>query len=184
MPEADAEDIAKAGEEFLLALYGASAFQTLDDFRLNAFRKKNAKKSTNKVFQMASLPPTCAAARQHSFRTYCQVQQWLENDIDPAKWGWIPDVEKYVFLHHLGLALKCHNDITVKEMFWKVYQDFWVTVFVVPVSFQRKAHYLGRFQYRHDVIFAYFSVFKGNDYTKNVFSFNFELIHVHIFNSN
>ena len=89
MSEADAEDITKACENFLLALYGASTSQSLDDVRLTAFRKKSAKKSTNTVFQMASLPPTCAAAHQHSFRTYCQVQQWLENDIDPAKWGWI-----------------------------------------------------------------------------------------------
>ena len=89
MPGADAEDIAKAGEDFLLALYGASTSQSLDEFRLTAFRRKNAKKSTNTVFQLASLPPMCAAAHQHSFRTYCQVQQWLENDIDPAKWGWI-----------------------------------------------------------------------------------------------
>ena len=88
IPEADTEDIAKAGEDFLLALYGASTSQSLDDFRLTAF-KKNAKKPTNRVFQMASLPPTSAAARQHSLRTYCQVQQWLENDIDPTKWRWI-----------------------------------------------------------------------------------------------
>ena len=72
MPEADAEDIENAGEDFLLALYGASTFQSLDDFRLTASRKKNAKKSTNTVFQMAGLQRTSA-----------------ENDIDPAKWGWI-----------------------------------------------------------------------------------------------
>ena len=89
IPEADAEDIAKAGEMFLLALYGASAVDTLDDFRFATFKKKNAKKLTSSVFQMANLPPTSAAARQHSFRTYCQVQQWMENDIDPTKWGWV-----------------------------------------------------------------------------------------------
>jgi len=67
-------------------------------------------------------------------------------------------------------------------MFWKAYQDFGVTVW-----YQLKTHYLfvvSCFQYRRDVIFAYFSVLKGTDYAENVFSLNFELIHVHIFISN
>ena len=85
MTEADAVDI--AGEDFLLALYGAFTSQSLDDFRITAFRKKNAKTSTKSVFHMASLPSRCAAARQHSVRTYCQVQQWRENDNYPTKWG-------------------------------------------------------------------------------------------------
>ena len=88
-PQANPEDIAKAGEEVLLSLYSASTLNSVDDFRLAAFKRKNAKKSMHSVFQVASLPPTSAAARQHSFWTYCQVQQWLENNIDPNAWGWI-----------------------------------------------------------------------------------------------
>jgi len=61
-------------------------------------------------------------------------------------------------------------------MFWKAYQDFGVTVW-----YQLKTHYLSCFQYRFDVIFVYFSFFKGIDYAENVFSLNFELIDVHIF---
>ena len=38
---------------------------------------------------MASIPPTSAVARQHPYRTYCQVQEWMENNIEPTKWGWI-----------------------------------------------------------------------------------------------
>ena len=37
---------------------------------------------------MSSLPPTEGAAKQHSFRTYHQVQQWLENELSPELWGW------------------------------------------------------------------------------------------------
>ena len=73
--QANPEDIAKAGEECLLSLYGASTFNSLDDFRLEAFKRQNAKKSMNSVFQVANLPPTSATAGQYSFRTYCQVQQ-------------------------------------------------------------------------------------------------------------
>ena len=74
-PQINPEDIAKAGEECLLSLKGASAFNSLDDFRLEAFKRQNAKKSMNSVFQVANLPPTSATAGQYSFRTYCQVQQ-------------------------------------------------------------------------------------------------------------
>ena len=88
VPGTDAEEIAEAGEKFLLALYGGSTSISLDALRVMTFKKKNARKSSS-AFQIASLPPTSAAARQHSFRTYCQVQQWLENDINPTAWGWI-----------------------------------------------------------------------------------------------
>ena len=36
--------------------------------------------------QLATLPPTSAAAREHSWRTY-QVQPWLGNDSLPSDWG-------------------------------------------------------------------------------------------------
>ena len=39
-------------------------------------------------FTLASLPPTDAAARFHSLRTYHQVQKWLGNDLSPTNWGW------------------------------------------------------------------------------------------------
>ena len=35
-----------------------------------------------------SLPPTSAAAYEHSLRVYHQVQAWLEQDLDPTEWGW------------------------------------------------------------------------------------------------
>ena len=70
---------------FLLALYGDSSFNSLNDFKLTTLKKK---KST-KQFQVTSLPPS-AAALQHSFRTYCQAQQWMGDSIDPTKWEWVP----------------------------------------------------------------------------------------------
>ena len=47
-----------------------------------------AKKKLSTSFQLASLPPTSAAAEQHSYRVYLQVQEWLGNCLDPTKWGW------------------------------------------------------------------------------------------------
>jgi len=34
------------------------------------------------------LPPTSAAAKQHSYRTFLTVQQWLGNNFNPTEWGW------------------------------------------------------------------------------------------------
>ena len=39
-------------------------------------------------FNIAVLPPTSAAAEQHSLRTYFQVQTWMDNDLNPLDWGW------------------------------------------------------------------------------------------------
>ena len=44
--------------------------------------------SMGATFTLAAFPPTSAAARQHSLRTYLQVQQWLGRDIPPTGWGW------------------------------------------------------------------------------------------------
>lgn len=85
-PNADPEIIAKAGERFLLALYGYSGVKSmsLNNYRYACFTKSAYK---NK-FNIASLPPTEAAARQHSFRTYHQVQQWYGNEQNAEQWGW------------------------------------------------------------------------------------------------
>jgi len=38
--------------------------------------------------QLAALPPTSAAAREHSFRVYHQVQQRSGVELPPTEWGW------------------------------------------------------------------------------------------------
>lgn len=35
------------------------------------------------------LPPTKAASRQHFYRVYYQVQEWIGNKLNPLEWGWI-----------------------------------------------------------------------------------------------
>lgn len=39
-------------------------------------------------FNLALLPPSKSAAREHILRTYFQVQQWLGFYKDPEDWGW------------------------------------------------------------------------------------------------
>jgi len=47
-------------------------------------------------FNLASLPPTQAAARHHSLRTYHQIQLWIGNEKNPLHWGW--KISKYGLL--------------------------------------------------------------------------------------
>ena len=59
--------------------------------------------------QPNKLPPTSAAVKFHSLRTYFQVQEWLhlgstETILDPVDWGW---EEKG------GMLLTVYTDIAV-----------------------------------------------------------------------
>ena len=81
-------DVSRSGEKFLLALYGGTRFTSIDEFRYYSYKRNIAGKSVGAKFTLASLPPTSAAARQHSLRTFLQVQQWLGNELSPTEWGW------------------------------------------------------------------------------------------------
>ncbi len=82
------ENVAAAGEQFLLRLYGAQKTDTLDKYRYIAYNRSISHASLSTTFKLEALPPTSAAARQHSYRTYHTVQQWLGNDLSPTEWGW------------------------------------------------------------------------------------------------
>ncbi|GBM38763.1 hypothetical protein AVEN_210502-1 [Araneus ventricosus] len=88
-PNSDPEIIAQAGERFLLELYGYSDVKSKESMSLNDYRYICFTKSAYKSkFNMASLPPIEAEARQHSFRTYHQIQQWYWNEQNAEQWGW------------------------------------------------------------------------------------------------
>ncbi|KAJ8872009.1 hypothetical protein PR048_028349 [Dryococelus australis] len=58
------DDIAKASEEFILAMYGASRHKALDEHRYTSSNDSS------------------------SFSALSQVQHWLGNDLDPRGWSW------------------------------------------------------------------------------------------------
>src|ERR1700761_7690569 len=60
----------------------------LDDLRFFMYHQHTAKSKLQANFELATLPHTSAAAAQHSFRVYHQVQKWLGNDLDSCQWGW------------------------------------------------------------------------------------------------
>ena len=84
------DEIKEAGEKFLLKLYGASSYSSLNEYRHVAYKRAIASSSLTSSFELASLPPTSAAAKQHSYRTYLTVQDWMGNSLSPTEWGWQP----------------------------------------------------------------------------------------------
>ncbi|KAK3886485.1 hypothetical protein Pcinc_009355 [Petrolisthes cinctipes] len=82
------QQVQNAGESFLLKLHGASSkCASLDKFRYLAYKKAISRTSLGSTFQLSTLPPTSAAAKQHSFRTYLAVQEWMGNHMEPTEWG-------------------------------------------------------------------------------------------------
>ena len=73
--------IAEAEENALVSVYNRK-----DTLRLERFNER-VRAGTKRVHSR-SLPPTSSAAKYHSLRVYCQVQQWLGRDILPENWGW------------------------------------------------------------------------------------------------
>ena len=83
----DPKTIIEVGERFLVRLYGGKNNVSLDELRYNLYNKTVARKLSSS-FNLATLPPTSAAASQHCLRVYLQVQQWLGNNLEPTEWGW------------------------------------------------------------------------------------------------
>ena len=85
-----------SGEKFLLDLYNASSYKSLDQYRFVAYNKQINRAPLTSTFELASLPPTSSAAKFHSYRAYLTVQEWQENYLSPAEWGWKVDAGGYV----------------------------------------------------------------------------------------
>ena len=84
------EEVAKAGEKIILSLYTADkSFESLDAFRGPSYKREMKRMKVSSQLKLEKLPPTTEAARQHSYRSYLQVQTWLGNStLSPVDWGW------------------------------------------------------------------------------------------------
>lgn len=60
----------------------------LDKARHPLYLSTVGKQKVSSTFNLAVLPPTSAALRQHSLRVYLQVEQWRFNGLLPTEWGW------------------------------------------------------------------------------------------------
>ena len=91
LPDTDKKAIEQAGEKVLVEVYGGRLQDTINKLRYIKYNQKLS--SYSKALQPCTLPPTHAAAKFHAQRTYYQVQEWInleiENfDLNPLNWGW------------------------------------------------------------------------------------------------
>ena len=87
-PQASRNAIAAAGQAFLWLVYGGKIDDNLDVNRHQLYLRAIATKKVCAKFDLATLPPTSAVARQHSFRVYHKVHQWRGVALNPTDWGW------------------------------------------------------------------------------------------------
>lgn len=84
-PTATHSEVEEAGKMCFLKWYGAPArLNSLNEYRYQSFVRSVA----NIKPDFSTLPPTENAAKQHSRRTFHQVQLWLGNELPPQEWGW------------------------------------------------------------------------------------------------
>ncbi|GBM71018.1 hypothetical protein AVEN_56658-1 [Araneus ventricosus] len=87
--EATIDQVAKAGETFLIHLYRGNPRTSACDF--NHLRNTLFTQSATKARSTpARLPPTVDAAPFHALRSYLQIQKWLGHEKNPLEWGWVP----------------------------------------------------------------------------------------------
>ena len=92
------EDVIKYGEIAMVILFGGEAKEKLDKLRLDIFYQKVASSVT--FVKPEHLPPTSAATRYHSLRTYHQIQVWKgRNDLPAQNWGWAVKGNRLLAVH-------------------------------------------------------------------------------------
>ncbi|KAG1676665.1 Zinc transporter 1 [Nymphon striatum] len=82
------DKVKRAGETFVLKRHGASNFESLDKYSHIAYKMAIGRSSLSSSFQLASLPPTSAAEKQHACHTHIPVQERMGNTLPPTEWEW------------------------------------------------------------------------------------------------
>ena len=88
IPGSTQAEVATAGENALVVLYGGKQGASLDSFR---YRRSYEKVATRgQQIQPQNVPPTSAAPRYHGFRVFLWVKQWqcLGERMKFEDWGW------------------------------------------------------------------------------------------------
>ncbi|KAJ8873375.1 hypothetical protein PR048_027011 [Dryococelus australis] len=84
------DEVAAAGEAFMVCLYGGNRHDSLNITHLKLYMRIIGRKPTsaNQLFDWSVLPPTTAASREHSIRVYLQMQLWRGVPLSPSEWAW------------------------------------------------------------------------------------------------
>ncbi|GBM75924.1 hypothetical protein AVEN_125335-1 [Araneus ventricosus] len=87
--EATIDQVAKAGQTFLVHLYGGNprtSARDLNHLHYTLFTQSSTKARST----LARLPLTIDAARFRALRSYLQIQKWLGHEKNHLEWGWVP----------------------------------------------------------------------------------------------
>ena len=89
------EEVASIVEKFIIALYKGKLknIEKLNDLRYELYIRLISKTKLTSDFDLATLPPTSCAAKQHAFRAFHTLQQWKGVYLDPCEWGWQGDID-------------------------------------------------------------------------------------------
>lgn len=103
-PSATQENIIYSGIEIIRAMYMTEQEKRLEikketclslsDIRYKHFQRSTTKKKSE--FKLETLPPTEGAAAQHCLRSFLQLQTWLGNELDPLKFGWKVEDDRFL----------------------------------------------------------------------------------------
>ena len=96
--DSSVDTIIKYGEIAMIILFGGDVQKRLDRLRLDIFYEKVLSSVT--FVKPENLPPTSAATKYHSLRTYHQVQVWKgRDDLDAQNWGWAVKGNRLLAVH-------------------------------------------------------------------------------------
>ena len=78
----------------MICLYGGQSEEGLDALRYRRFREKVVTRTSS--VQVHTLPPTAAAAENHSARVYYQTQLWMAKgtNLNAEEWGWVTSEDR------------------------------------------------------------------------------------------
>ncbi|KAJ8898485.1 hypothetical protein PR048_003845 [Dryococelus australis] len=81
------DEVAAAGEAFMVCLYGGNKHDSLNRTHLKLYLRIIGCQFANQLCDPSVLPPTTAAAKEHSLRVYLQMQLWRGVPLSPSEWG-------------------------------------------------------------------------------------------------
>lgn len=85
-PDSTHENIFKTGNETMTIIYNGKENESLNQLRYRKFNEKAQRVATKSSCK--TLPPTEASAKFHYLRVYLQMQGWMDQKLNPVKFGW------------------------------------------------------------------------------------------------
>ena len=83
--ESSKDDMAHAGKQFLLKLYGAHGIYILNKYRYTCYNRSISRSSLPTSFRLKQQP---VQQQSHTPAELISIQQWKGHQLDPTQWVW------------------------------------------------------------------------------------------------